>query len=109
MVNGDEVVPFEALADADLIVDQSYGGGSSKTMADDPLARLLPVGNQGGFRYGGSPQHGSNRLGLLSTPGAEPDWPDALDPQPGVFTSYGDNRSPGRELPASRRWGNLLL
>ncbi|MBW0128600.1 hypothetical protein I4I82_13015 [Pseudonocardia oceani] len=78
-------------------------------MADDPLARLLPVGNQGGFRYSGSPRKGTVRLAVLYTTGAEPDWPDVLDPQTGVFTYYGDNRSPGHELHDTRRWGNLLL
>src|SRR5215207_9648114 len=109
MVTGDEIVPFEALADTDFIVDQFYNGGSSKTMADDPLARMLPVGNQGGFRYAGSPRQGSVRLAVLYTTAAEPDWPDVLDPQTGVFTYYGDNRSPGHELHDTRRWGNVLL
>jgi hypothetical protein len=109
VLNGDEVVPFEALDDADLIIDQLYDGGSSKTVADDPIARLLPVGNQGGFRYKGSPMQGTVRLGVLYTTAAEPDWPDVLDPQTGVFTYYGDNRSPGHELHNTRRWGNLLL
>jgi hypothetical protein len=109
MVTGDEVVPFEALVDTDLIVDQFYDGGSSKTMADDPLARMLPVGNQGGFRYAGSPRQGSVRLAVLYTTAAEPDWPDVLDLQTGVFTYYGDNRSPGHELHDTRRWGNVML
>src|SRR4051812_30737336 len=94
MVNGDEVVPFEALVDADLIVDQLYDGGSSKTMADDPLARLLPVGNQGGFHYAGSPKQGSVRLGVLYTTAAEPDWPDILDPQTGVSPTTATTAAP---------------
>ncbi|MCE0764768.1 restriction endonuclease [Pseudonocardia kujensis] len=109
MQDDEKVVPFEALADTDLIVDQLYDGGQTGTMADDPLARLLPVGNQGGFRYSGSPRKGTVRLAVLYTTGAEPDWPDVLDPQTGVFTYYGDNRSPGHELHDTRRWGNLLL
>jgi AspBHI-like restriction endonuclease/restriction endonuclease len=102
-------VPFDALADADLVVDRIYEGGTTGTMADDPLARLLPVGNQGGFRYQGSPMKGAVRLGVLYTTGAEPDWPDMLDPQTGMFTYYGDNRSPGHELHETRRRGNVLL
>lgn len=102
-------VSFDALADADLVVDRIYEGGTSGTMADDPLARLLPVGNQGGFRYQGSPMKGTVRIGVLYTTGAEPDWPDVLDPQTGTFTYYGDNRSPGHELHETRRRGNVLL
>src|SRR5689334_2244510 len=71
MLTGDEVVPFEVLADADLIVDRLYDGGISKMMADDPLARMLPIGYQGGFRYAGSPKQGGVRLGVLYTTTAE--------------------------------------
>lgn len=44
-----------------------------------------------------------------STTGAEPDWPDVLDPQTGLFTYYGDNRRPGHDLHDTRRFGNVLL
>ncbi|WP_269804488.1 hypothetical protein [Pseudonocardia kujensis] len=40
MPHDEKVVPFEALAETDLIVDQLYDGGKSGTMADDPLAIL---------------------------------------------------------------------
>ena len=46
---------------------------------------------------------------MLYTSGAEIDWPDNLDPQTGVFTYYGDNREPGRDLHNTARDGNLLL
>ena len=36
-------------------------------------------------------------------------WPDALDPDTGTFTYFGDNRSPGRELHDTHKKGNLLL
>jgi len=48
-------------------------------------------------------------LAVLYTTGAEPDWPDVLDVHTGVFTYFGDNRSPGRELHDTQRKGNLLL
>ena len=105
----ERVVAFADLATADLVVDSHYDGGTAGTVADDPLARLLPVGNQGGFRYNGSPRKGTVRVGVLYTTGAEPDWPDTLDLQTGVFTYFGDNRSPGRELHDTQRSGNLLL
>ena len=41
--------------------------------------------------------------------GVEVDWPDVLDPQTGLLTYYGDNRTPGHELHDTRRGGNLLL
>jgi Restriction endonuclease AspBHI N-terminal/Restriction endonuclease len=100
-------IPFEELADADLIVDREYLGGSQGSMADDPIARLLPVGTLGGFRYRGSRQ--APRLVVLYTSGAEADWPDELDLTTGTFTYYGDNRLPGKELHDSPRGGNIIL
>lgn len=108
-MDAERVVPFADLPSADLIVDRQYDGGTSGTVADDPLARLLPVGNQGGFRYAGSPRKGTIRLVVLYTTATQIDWPDSLDPQMGVFTYYGDNRSAGRELHDTQRGGNLLL
>lgn len=101
-------VSFDNLENADLTVEAVYLGGAQKNVGDDPLARLLPVGNQGGFRYKGSPVKKSVRLVVLYTSGAEIDWPDNLDPQTGIFTYYGDNREPGRGLHDTARDGNLL-
>lgn len=52
---------------------------------------------------------GTVRLAALFTTGSEPDWPDLLDVHTGQFTYFGDNRSAGRELHATRRQGNALL
>lgn len=104
-----EIVSFNHLSSADLVVDRVYDGGTVGNAGDDPLARLLPVGNQGGFRYKGSPRRGTVQLAVLYTTAAELDWPDSLDVQTGVFTYYGDNRSPGRELHDTQRGGNVLL
>ena len=90
-------------------MERVYQGGTAGNWADDPLAQLLPVGNQGGFRANGSPAKDEVRLAVLFTSGAEPDWPDALDVYTGSFTYYGDNRSPGRDLHDTPRRGNLLL
>ena len=109
MTESDQPVPFDGLHDADLQLERRYLGGTSGTMRDDPLAALLPVGNQGGFRYNGSPAKRDVKLVVLYTSGVEVDWPDMLDPQTGIFTYYGDNREPGRELHDTRRKGNALL
>ncbi|MEV0417777.1 restriction endonuclease [Streptosporangium canum] len=103
-------MPFADLATADLVLDAVYAGGSVGNMSDDPLYRLLPgVGNQGGFRIHRSRQKQDICFAVLFTTGAEPDWPDELDPQTGLFTYYGDNRHPGRELHETPRRGNVLL
>jgi hypothetical protein len=109
VVSDSHVVEFDQLAAADLVVDRVYRGGAAGNTGDDPLSRLLPVGNQGGFRTHGSPVRDSVKLVVLYTSGAEPDWPDLLDPYTGTFTYFGDNRSPGRELHDTPRKGNLLL
>lgn len=103
------VFPFGGLESVDLIVDAVYAGGSAGSAADDALARLLPVGNQGGFRPNGSARDRTVKLVALYTSGIEVDWPDILDPRTGVFTYFGDNRRPGRELHQTQRGGNLLL
>ena len=45
-----KVVPFDELAEADLIVDAVYLGGVANNSADDPLNKLTRCGNMGGFR-----------------------------------------------------------
>jgi hypothetical protein len=101
--------PFGSLAEADLVLDAIYEGQRVGNTGDDPIARLLPVGNQGGFRYKGSPASGNVRLVVLYTSGKDVDWPDTLDEQTSLFTYYGDNKRPGRELHDTQRRGNLIL
>lgn len=109
MIQDQHIVGFDQLEGADLVIDRIYQGGRVGNTADDPLGKLLPVGNQGGFRTNGSPKRDTVKVAVLYTSGAEPDWPDALDPHTGVFTYFGDNRSPGRLLEDTPRNGNLLL
>lgn len=110
LVDAPHTVAFDQLSGCDLVLDRVYKGGNAGNAADDPLARLLPgVGNQGGFRAMGKAARDAVRLVVLYTSGAEPDWPDELDPYTGAFTYFGDNRSPGRELHDTPRKGNLLL
>lgn len=107
--DSNDSTPFDDLPTADLRVEATYLGGNRGTTADDPLARLLQVGNQGGFRYKGSVKDGTVRVVVLYTSGSELDWPDTLDPMTGAFTYYGDNRKPGRDLHNTTRSGNQLL
>src|SRR5262249_31544655 len=109
LVAESHAVEFDQLADADLVLDRIYRGGKLGGTRDDPLSRLLPVGNQGGFRDAGRTAKDNGELVVLGSTGAEPDWPDALDPFTGAFTYYGDNRSPGRALEETANKGNLLL
>jgi Restriction endonuclease AspBHI N-terminal len=105
----ERAVGFSELATADLVLERIYKGGSAGHAGDDPLGRLLPgVGNQGGFRRLVRLRTRSS-LSCCTPLGAEPDWPDALDPHTGTFTYFGDNRLPGRDLHDTPRRGNQLL
>jgi hypothetical protein len=97
----------EKLATADLVVDAVYQGGRAGNAGDDPLGPLLGVSNQGGFRHLGRRE--KPNLLVITSSMTEPDWPDHLDLETGLFTYYGDNRQPGRELHATPRWGNEML
>jgi hypothetical protein len=98
---------FDALKTTDLHVDAIYHGGRRGNAGDDPLGPLLKVSNSGGFRYRGSMDRFS--MIVLTTGMSDPDWPDSIDRETGVFTYYGDNKKPGQALHATPRRGNELL
>jgi len=102
-------VRFDDLATVDLTVGAVYAGGTRGNAADDPLAQLLPCGNQGGFRFKGARKTHSYRMAVLYTSGVDPDWPDTLDVETGLFTYFGDNKKPGATLHETTRGGNELL
>ena len=104
-----KVVPFDKLTSCDLDVDANYEGGMKGNTGDDPINRLVGGGNQGGFRYIGSPQGKTLKLCVLYSELADPDWPDELRFETGVFIYYGDNKTPGHELHDTQRRGNLIL
>ena len=97
----------EKLDQRDLVVDAVYEGGRNGNSSDDPLPGLLGVSNQGGFRYLG--RKNALKLVVLTTSLDDPNWPDELDPVSGLFTYYGDNKMPGKELHDTPRFGNKIL
>lgn len=48
-------------------------------------------------------------MAVLYSSGEEPDWPDTLDEQTGIYTYFGDNRNPGTSPSETKRGGNRLL
>jgi len=100
-------IPREELRQSDLTIDAIYEGGRVGNAGDDPLGPLLGVSNQGGFRHLGRRERPS--LLVITSSMNEPDWPDHLDLETGLFTYYGDNRRPGRDLHGTPRWGNQML
>lgn len=102
-------IKFAELENADLIIDAIYEGGKNGNTSDDPLAKLLKVNNQGGFRYIGNINKGEIKIVILYSSMDDADWPDSLDNETGIFYYYGDNKKPGTELHSTPRKGNLLL
>ncbi len=101
------VFEFSGHGSADLVVDAIYSGGTAKNIAADPISKLLPVGNSGGIRIRGTTAEPS--IVALITSGQDLDWPDHLDPETGVLTYFGDNKSPGKELHRTGRGGNVVF
>lgn len=101
-------VPFDQLATTDLHVDAVYTGRRNGNSSDDPLPALLSVDNQGGFRIRGKRRGKLDLVALIST-FDNADWPDELDTETGIFTYFGDNKNPGRELHDTGRGGNAIL
>ncbi len=102
--------PFAELAMADLVIDATYESDRSiKNVAGEPLAVLTGTSNQGGFRFCGP--NSKPKLVVLYSTMSEPNWPDALDQENGVFIYFGDNRKPGFELHDRKagRGGNQIL
>jgi hypothetical protein len=96
-------VELDASSDAALFVGARYIAGSG--LAGEPIAKLLPVGNRGGIRFGGRISN-PHCVSLFST-FSEPEWPDTI--ADGTVRYWGDNRTPGNDLHGTPKKGNLLL
>lgn len=102
-----------------LRVDASYRDLANWTHPDDVFNRFFRfsdgrgIVNAAGFRpkslKAGSTAITDCGFCLLITTLREPEWPDALDPDSGVFTYYGDNREAGKAIADTTVGGNLLL
>ncbi len=103
---GQRVFSFEDLSDCPLIVDAIYEGGDKGNVSDDPISKLLPVGNSGGIRKAKKKNSNSIALIVLYTTKTELEWPDELDKETGIFKYYGDNRKPGNEINNTKFGGN---
>lgn len=102
-----KVYKFDELETCDLIIDAIYEGGNMGNVSDDPINKILPVGNLGGFRYAGKID--SLKYIVLYTSGEDLDWPNTIDKETGIFQYYGDNKKPGYDLHETKKKGNLIL
>jgi hypothetical protein len=105
-----KAIKFSELPKADLFIDAVYESNPEiKNVAGEPLAPLMGAGNSGGFRFSGS--IAKPNLVVLYTTLSEPDWPDSIDVENGLFVYFGDNRKPGFDLHDRKagRGGNQIL
>lgn len=103
-----KVYPHNNLQDADLVVDAVYKGGDAPNYSSAPLPDLLGVGTGKGFRQKSCPSESHKHSYIvLFTTFSDPDWPDHLDAENGIFTYYGDNKEPGSTI--HEKEGNRIL
>jgi hypothetical protein len=102
-----KIYQFNQLSSADLFIDALYKGGNKGNAGDDPISKLAGCGNQAGIRYVGTAD--KPKLCVLYSDLSQPSWPDEINEEFGLFTYFGDNRRPGRELHDTSRKGNLIL
>jgi len=107
-MSDERVFQHSELSNADLIVDAVYEGGEANNLSAAPLPDLLNVGTNGGFRPVRCPTESQKySYVVLYTTFNDPDWPDNLDVQNGIFTYYGDNKNPGSTIHDKN--GNKIL
>ena len=106
-----KVIEFDALENADLVVDCIYRGGNSGNKSDEPLLKLIPRCESGGGFRKKKREDGSGKLAyvVLYMTMTELEWPDYLEEETGVLRYYGDNRKPGRSLTDTPKKGNKTL
>jgi hypothetical protein len=103
-------ISYTELPTADLVIDAVYESDrnvSGGSIAGEPLNKLMSVGNLGGFRLRNGLS--GTLFAVITSTGVEAEWPDSLDPYSGIYTYFGDNRTPGAEMHKTKQRGNLLL
>ena len=101
-------IPVEERSNWHLFIDAVYKANpNAKNLGGEVLSKLLPVGNQGGFRFIGSAA--SPLFIALFTSGEDVYWRDDFNSALGIFLYYGDQKQPGKGLTQTKFKGNLIL
>lgn len=116
------IFKFEDLGKSDLIQGAIYKGGNNKTpFENDPLSKIFKIegfekgiGNQGGFRKTSKEKDGkkvnnTTAFVVISDTGKQEKWPNKMDEDTGIFTYYGDNKTPGNDIFKTKNLGNKFL
>ena len=101
-------IPVEQRSNWHFYIDAVYKANpNAKNLGGEVLSKLLPVGNQGGFRFVGS---ATEPLFIaLFTSGEDVYWRDDFNSALGIFLYYGDQKQPGKGLTDTKFKGNLIL
>ncbi|MDC0446975.1 restriction endonuclease [Gammaproteobacteria bacterium] len=100
-----KIIPNDKLEKSDLVIDAIYEG--TENIRREPISTLLEVPNQSGFRKKGDWRNPS--LVVLYSSMEDDDWPDNIDQYSGIFTYYGDNKTPGNPIHETSKKGNKIL
>lgn len=103
-----EVIRYDRLATADLLVNAVYEGEAGSQLSGEPLSKLIPgAANQGGFRASGKGL--DKKFVVLFTTLVDDTWPDRIDSSTGRLVYYGDNKKAKYKLHNTPRGGNRIL
>ncbi|MGY3704406.1 hypothetical protein BW731_07060 [Vagococcus martis] len=101
------IIHFNELSTAALIPGCIYQGGNKGNVGDDPITRLLGVGNSGGMRPKINWDKEIAYIVLLSNPANFHEYPDNLDISNNVLTYYGDQRVANKHYSETKHKGNI--
>lgn len=94
-----KIINYEDITKQEYInIDTIYKNGGFQ----DAMSLLMKVKNGGGFR-----ECKGKKYYVIHSTKNDVDWPDYLDSEIGLYTYYGDNKSPGYELHS--KIGNKFL
>ena len=101
---------FEDLKNVKLIPGATYEGGTSGNVSDDPISKLLNVGNSGGFRTA-KRKDDKNKYAyvVLFYNNSKMDWKNEIDYKSSLLTYYGDNNKSGNDIFNTKHKGNRIL
>ena len=94
---------------ASLIPGHIYMGGTSGNAGDDPISKLLNVGNACGIRSKKNKENELAYISLVTNPINQKNYPDFLDNETKILTYYGDQKTPGKHYLDTKQKGNLNL
>lgn len=100
---------FSELSEAPLIPNAIYKGGQRKSVADDPISKLLNVGNAGGIRTKKSKNGQIAYIVIISNSSNKDKYPNSFDEDSNLLSYYGDQYKVNIHPLDTKPKGNLNL